>query len=189
MYIKYFKRICDIILAIILIIITLPIMIITGIIIYFNLGKPIFYEVTPREGRYKKPFQMYKFRTKTLNTRGMPDYIRYTKISKILDITRINELPQLFNILKGDMSFVGPRPFIINEILPPGEISYKRYLMRPGVTGLVQASGAQTINHKDKLKYDELYYDNFSFWYDLKIILKTPVWLIKYLIKYLKKTN
>ncbi|MDD4706235.1 MAG: sugar transferase [Bacilli bacterium] len=189
MYRKYVKRICDIILALILIIITLPIMLITGIIIYFNLGMPIFYEVTPREGRYRKPFQMYKFRTKTLNTRGMPDYIRYTKISKILDITRINELPQLFNILKGDMSFVGPRPFIINEKLPPGKISNKRYLLKPGVTGLAQASGAQTISHKDKLKYDEIYYDKISFWYDLKIIFKTPSWLIKYLIKYLKKTN
>ncbi len=188
MYRKYFKRIFDIILAIILIIITFPIMIITGIIIYFDLGRPIFYEFTPREGRYRKPYQMYKFRTKTLNTRGMPDNIRYTKTSKILDITRINELPQLFNILIGNMSFVGPRPFIINEELPPGKISGKRYLVKPGVTGLSQARGAQTVSHKDKLKYDEIYYDNMSFWYDLKIIIKTPIWLLNYLIKYLKKS-
>lgn len=187
MYRKYIKRIFDFLLSIIFIIITFPIMIITGIIIYFNLGKPIFYEVTPREGKNKKPYQMYKFRTKRLNTRGMPDYIRYSKISKILDIARINELPQLFNILKGDMSFVGPRPFIVNEKLPPGEISNKRYLVRPGVTGLSQSTGGSSISHKDKLKYDEIYYDNMSFIYDLKIILKTPIWIIKNLFKYLRK--
>lgn len=187
MYRKYFKRIFDFFLSIILIIITLPIMIITGVIIYFNLGRPIFYEFTPREGKNKQPYQMYKFRTKRLNTRGMPDHMRYSKISKILDITRINELPQLFNILKGDMSFVGPRPFIMNEKLPPGKINEKRYLVRPGVTGLSQATGGNTISHLDKLKYDEIYYNNMSFVYDLKIILKTPVWVIKNFIKHLKK--
>lgn len=186
MYLKFFKRLFDILFSIILIILTFPIMIITGIITYFNLGSPIFYEFTPREGKHKKPYWMYKFRTKRLNTRGMPDNKRYSKISKIIDITRINELPQLFNILKGDMSFVGPRPFIVGEKLPDGEISPERYLLRPGVTGLSQASGGQTISHKDKLKYDEVYYKQVNFWYDLKIIVKTPIWVIRYLIRYIR---
>ncbi len=186
MYKKYIKRIMDIIFSFILIIITLPIMVITFFAVYFDLGRPIFYEFTKREGKNKKPFQMYKFRTKTLNTRGLPDHIRYTKISKIIDITRINELPQLFNVLKGDMSLVGPRPFIVNEKLPPGDISEKRYLLKPGITGLSQVSGAVYLTHKEQLKLDEIYYDNLSFINDFKILIKTPIAIIKYLICYYK---
>ncbi len=186
MYRKFFKRLFDIIFSFILIIILFPIMFVTGIIVYFDLGRPIFFnERDPREGKNKKPFIMYKFRTKRLNSEGCPDYIKYSDISKVLDITRINELPQLFNILKGDMSFVGPRPFVVGESLPPGKISEERYLVKPGVTGAAQAAGAQTLNYLEKLKFDIIYYNNISFWYDLKIILKTPVWLLKYLYKYI----
>ena len=186
MYENYIKRLIDILFSIILIIITFPVMIITFFVVYFNLGRPIFYEFTKREGKNKEPFQMYKFRTKTLNTRGMPDHIRYTKISKIIDITRINEFPQLFNVLKGDMSLVGPRPFIMNEELPPGDISQKRYLLKPGITGLAQVSGAVSLTHQAQLEYDEIYYDNLSFKNDLKILIKTPIAITKYLIRYYK---
>jgi lipopolysaccharide/colanic/teichoic acid biosynthesis glycosyltransferase len=91
----------------------------------------------------------------------------------MVDKLRLNELPQLFNVLKGDMSLVGPRPFIPGDTLPIGEISYKRYLLRPGLTGLAQINSPRTISHKKKLEYDIIYYDNLSFKNDLKIILKT----------------
>ncbi|HHX33163.1 MAG TPA: sugar transferase [Mollicutes bacterium] len=188
MYRKFFKRLFDIVFSFILIILLFPVMIITGIIVYIDLGKPIFFnEREPREGKNRKPFIMYKFRTKRLNSEGCPDYIKYSDISKILDITRINELPQLFNILKGDMSFVGPRPFVVGESLPPGKIHEERYLVKPGLTGAAQAAGAQTVNYLDKLEFDVIYYNNISFMYDLKLIFKTPIWLIKYLFKYLKE--
>ena len=188
MYRKFFKRLFDIVFSFILIILLFPVMIITGIIVYIDLGKPIFFnEREPREGKNRKPFIMDKFRTKRLNSEGCPDYIKYSDISKILDITRINELPQLFNILKGDMSFVGPRPFVVGESLPPGKIHEERYLVKPGLTGAAQAAGAQTVNYLDKLEFDVIYYNNISFMYDLKLIFKTPIWLIKYLFKYLKE--
>lgn len=137
------------------------------IITYFNLGRPIFNERKNREGMHKKTFIMYKFRTKKIGQEA------FTKISKFIDIFRLNELPQLFNILKGDMSFIGPRPFIPNDDLPKDVISPKRYLVRPGIMGLAQANGGRKITHHKKLEYDILYYDNLSFLFDLKIFFKT----------------
>ncbi len=187
MYKLFIKRVLDFLFSSFFIIITFPLMIIIGIITYTQLKRPIFYEFKKREGKNKVPFQMYKFRTKTIGTRGMPIHIRYTKISMIIDITRLNELPQLFNILKGDMSFVGPRPLIVDDVVSDHiKISPKRYLVRPGLTGLAQSMGGQTISIEDKFKYDEIYYDNISFIYDLKIFIRTFKWLITYLIKYIK---
>ena len=111
---------------------------------------------------------MYKIRTKKL-----PENKEFTKISYYIDRFRLNELPNLINVIKGDMSLVGPRPFIPGDKLPSGKISKKRYLVRPGITGLAQINGGRSITHKDKLKYDIIYYDNLSFMLDLKIILKT----------------
>lgn len=170
MYLKYIKPILDIIISLILIIILMPIMLIVGLITLLDLGFPIYNEKRFREGKNKVPFIMYKFRTKTLTKDGEP---HYTKISKIIDKLRLNELPQLFNVLKGEMSLVGPRPFIPDEKLFEGEISEKRYLVKPGITGLAQVNGGRKIYHKQKLKYDEVYYDNISFSLDLKIVLKT----------------
>ena len=88
-------------------------------------------------------------------------------------------MPQLFNVLKGEMSLVGPRPFIPGEELPEGNVSQKRYMLRPGITGLTQVSGGREITHEEKLKYDEIYYDNMSFWLDFKIICKTLLELLE----------
>lgn len=170
---KYIKRFLDIIFSIILIILLFPLIIIVGIITYIDLGKPIFNLIREREGLNKKTFIMYKYRTKIVGTND------YTKVSSIIDKLRLNELLQLFNILKGDMSFIGPRPFIPNDTLPPGKISYKRYLVRPGITGLAQVNGGRHILHKDKLKYDEIYYDNFGFLQDLKILGLTIIKFFK----------
>ena len=175
MYIKYIKRLLDIVLSLILIVLLSPVIIITCVITLIHLGVPIFDIRFPREGKNKKEFYMLKFRTRVYDNNTV--WGRKTKLSCWIDKTKLNELPQLFNILKGDMSFVGPRAFICGEELPKGKISPKRYYVRPGVTGLFQVNGKGT--HAEKLKSDIEYYDNLSFILDLKILLKTPISIIK----------
>lgn len=175
----YIKRLLDIIFSLLLIILTMPLMIVVAFCVLINLGLPIYNEKRKREGLNKKTFTMYKFRTKILDSDKLSVDKRYTKFSYFIDSTHLNELPQLFNILKGDMSFVGPRPFIPGEILPEGKISPKRYLVRPGLTGLAYINGGMFLSHKDKLAYDEKYYDNFSFKQDFIIIIKTPKEMIR----------
>ena len=174
MYKKYIKRILDFVISTILFILLLPLIIIIYLITFFDLGLPLHNILREREGKNKKEFIMYKIRTKKL-----PNNRDYSKISYVIDRFRLNELPQLLNVIKGDMSLVGPRPFIPKEKLPDGKISEKRYLVKPGLTGLAQVNGGRTITHKDKLKYDVIYYDNLSFLLDLKIILKTIVVFFK----------
>lgn len=175
----YIKRFLDIFFSLILIIVTSPIMLLVALGLLINLGRPIVNQRRYREGLNKKKFLMYKLRTKKLNSDHLPREQRYTKFSGFIDKSHFNELPQLFNILKGDMSFIGPRPFIPDEELPNGKISEKRYLVRPGVTGLAYVKGGKYLKHKKKLFYDEVYYDNFGFIQDLVILFKTPVAIIK----------
>ncbi len=177
MYKKYIKRLLDFIISLILIIVLAPLMIIIALIVLIDLGLPIHNEIREREGLNKKIFIMYKFRTKKLKSKNLKN--KFTKVSRVIDRTRLNELPQLFNVLKGDMSLVGPRPFIPGDDLPAGEISPKRYLVRPGMTGLAQANGCRNLTHKEKLKYDVIYYDNLSFKNDFKIIMKTIINVFK----------
>lgn len=173
MYKKYIKRLFDIVLSLILIIILFPVMILVAILLLANLGFPLWNEIRNREGKNKKVFIMYKFRTKKLHTKDLSSREKYTKLSFIVDRLRLNELPQLFNVLKGDMSLVGPRPFVPGEKLPEGKISEKRYLVRPGLTGMAQVKGARALTHKQKLEYDVIYYDNLSFKTDFKIFIIT----------------
>lgn len=175
----YIKRLLDVIFSFVLIIITSPIMLIVSICLLINLGRPIYNQRRYREGLNKKKFLMYKLRTKKLDSDHLPRRQRYTNFSYIIDKSHLNELPQLMNILKGDMSFIGPRPFIPDEDLPNSKIDKKRYLVRPGVTGLAYVNGGKFMSHKSKLKYDSIYYDNFGFIQDLKILLKTPIALFK----------
>lgn len=176
MYKNYIKPFLDFIISLILILLLWPIILLVAIITYINLGSPIYNVIREREGKGKKTYIMYKFRTKKLGTEHKPEY---TKTSKIIDKLRLNELPQLFNVLKGEMSLVGPRPFIPGDNLPQGIVSPKRYILKPGITGLAQVNGGRNITHQDKLKYDEIYYDNISFTLDLKIILKTIIEIIQ----------
>lgn len=179
MYRKYIKRLLDIILSIILIIVTLPVMILVAISLLINLGFPLWNQKRIREGMNKKSFVMYKFRTRKLNTYHLPYKERYTKFSYFIDRSHLNELPQLFNVLKGDMSLVGPRPFIKGEPLP-SKPPKERYLVKPGMTTLAELYGGSTITHEEKLKCDILYNEKISFLLDLKIILLTPFEMIKY---------
>lgn len=183
----YVKRFFDIIFSFILIIVTFPLMVLTGICLYINLGKPLFNQRRYREGLNKKKFLMLKLRTKLLDVDHLPREQRYTKFSSFIDKTHFNELPQLFNVLIGDMSFIGPRPFIPGEDLPEGKISEKRYLVRPGLSGLAYIHGGIYISYEDKLRYDEEYYDNFGFMQDLKILLLTPREMIRQGGKYYEK--
>lgn len=178
MYKNYIKPSLDFVIALILFVVLLPIMIITIIVTIIDLGFPVYNRLRKREGKGKRNFVMYKIRTKTMPTKANGYKEEYTKISRVIDRLRLNEIPQLINVLKGDMSLVGPRPFIPGEELPEGRISEKRYKVRPGITGLAQINGGRTITHKDKLKYDEIYYDNLSFKMDVKIVLKTIYELI-----------
>ncbi len=173
MYKNFVKPILDFVISLLLLIILFPVLLITVIITIMDLGFPIHNRLQKREGKNKKIFVMYKIRTKTMPTKANGYKEEYTKTSRIIDRLRLNEIPQLINVLKGDMSLVGPRPFIPGELLPEGRISDKRYKVRPGMTGLAQIHGGRTISHKDKLKYDEIYYDNISFKMDVKIVLKT----------------
>lgn len=185
----YVKRFFDLFFALILFIITLPIFIITVIITFFDLGLPLHNERRQREGLYHKEFTMYKIRTKKLNSDGLSREKRYTKVSFMIDMLHFNELPQLLNIIKGDMSFIGPRPFIPGDKLPEGEISEARYMVRPGLTGLSLIRGGRFISHEGKLRLDKEYYENFGFIQDLKIIFLTPIEIIKQSGKFYIKKN
>lgn len=179
----YIKRFLDIILSIILIIITLPLMLITGLLLVINLGLPLFNQKRYREGLYKKKFLMYKFRTKKIDSDHLPRIDRYTRLSYLIDKLKLNELPQLLNVLLGHMSFVGPRPFIPDEKLPKGKIDEKRYLVRPGLTNLSFVEKNGVVTHEQKLLSDVIYYDNFGFVQDFMIFIKTPIYIIKRLKK------
>lgn len=176
---KYIKRILDIIFSVVFIFLTFPLMIIVLIITYINIGRPLIDIRIPREGKNKKPFYMYKIRTRVYDKDGNSSY---TKVSKVIDRIGLNELPQFFNILKGDMSFVGPRAFICGETLPEGEISPKRYLVKPGIVSLAQSLGGRRLSYKKTLECDEIYYDNFGFVQDFKIFFKSIITIIKNII-------
>ena len=176
------KRIFDIVCSTILLILISPVLLALAIAIKIDSKGPVFYR-QKRITKYGREFRIFKFRTMVVDADKKGTLVtlkndsRITRVGNKIRKSRLDELPQLINVLKGDMSLVGPRPFIPGEELPEGEIDPKRYKMRPGLTGLAQINGGRKIAHKQKLKYDVEYYDNMSLWLDLKIILKT-LWLL-----------
>ena len=182
MYRKYVKRFLDIILAIIAIVITLPIFLLTGILVLIFLGKPAIFR-QKRPGKDEKIFTMYKFRTmtkgKNRNGEMLPDELRLTKFGKFLRKTSLDEIPEFINILKGDMSFVGPRPLLIEYLPYYTKEEHHRHDVRPGLTGLAQVSGRNLLNWDDRFKKDIEYVYNLSFLFDLKIVFKTIYKVIK----------
>lgn len=182
MYRKYVKRFLDIILAIIAIVITLPIFLLTGILVLIFLGKPAIFR-QKRPGKDEKIFTMYKFRTmtkgKNRNGEMLPDELRLTKFGKFLRKTSLDEIPEFINILKGDMSFVGPRPLLIEYLPYYTKEEHHRHDVRPGLTGLAQASGRNLLNWNDRFKKDIEYVNDITFINDLKIVLKTFYTVIK----------
>ena len=176
MYKHFFKRILDFIAALLLIILFSPIMLWAAWRIRRELGSPVLF-TQARPGLNAKIFKIYKFRTmsdeRDENGNLLPDELRLKGFGAKLRASSIDELPQLFNVLKGDMSFIGPRPLLV-EYLPlysPRQAS--RHSVRPGITGLAQVNGRNDISWAAKLEYDAIYAENLSFLLDIKIALLT----------------
>ena len=176
------KRILDILLSGIALIVLSPIILIVGILVRIKLGSPIIFK-QERPGKSEKIFSMYKFRTMTderdHNGEYLPDEIRLTKFGKILRATSLDELPELWNILKGDMSIVGPRPLLVEYLPLYSEKQRKRHNVRPGLTGLAQVNGRNAISWEEKFDLDVYYVDKISFFNDLIIIIQTCKKVIK----------
>lgn len=176
------KRILDILLSGIALIVLSPIILIVGILVRIKLGSPIIFK-QERPGKSEKIFSMYKFRTMTderdHNGEYLPDEIRLTKFGKMLRATSLDELPELWNILKGDMSIVGPRPLLVEYLPLYSEKQGKRHNVRPGLTGLAQVNGRNAISWEEKFDLDVYYVDKISFFNDLIIIIQTCKKVIK----------
>jgi len=182
-YSKYIKRLLDILLSFLAIIILSPILIITAILVRTKLGSPILF-VQDRPGKNERIFKLYKFRTMTdqkdENGDLLPDEVRLTSFGKKLRSTSLDELPELFNILKGDMSIVGPRPLLVRYLPRYNEEQRHRHDVRPGVTGYAQAHGRNALTWDDKFKMDVWYAKNVSFRLDAEIIIATVKSVIKH---------
>lgn len=176
MYAKYIKRILDFTLSLLALIILSPLMLIIYILVRIKLGKPAIFK-QKRPGKNEKIFTLYKFRTMTdeKDKKGnlLPDEKRLTKFGKFLRSTSLDELPELINIIKGDMAIVGPRPLLVEYLEYYTDEEKHRHDVRPGLTGLAQVSGRNTINWEDKFKQDNKYIKNITLINDLKIIIKT----------------
>lgn len=182
MYKKFIKRFLDLILSLMALIILMPLMLIIYILVRVKLGKPAIFK-QERPGKEEKIFTLYKFRTMTdekdENGNLLPDEQRLTKFGKMLRSTSLDELPELVNIIKGDMSIVGPRPLLVRDMVFMTEIQRKRHSVRQGLTGLAQVNGRNNITWEEKIKYDLNYVENISFINDVKIILKTVIKVFK----------
>ena len=176
------KNLFDKTLALFLIILFSPIYIIVSLLIFFKMGSPILFR-QKRPGYKEKIFGIYKFRTMTnekdANGNLLPDDKRLVGIGKFIRSTSLDELPQLFNVLKGEMSFVGPRP-LLEEYLPLyNEKQKRRHDVKPGITGWAQVNGRNAISWEQKFDYDVWYVDNQSFWLDIKILWLTFLKVVK----------
>ena len=175
-YRRFFKRPLDITLSLIGLIVLSPVMIIVALLVRIKLGSPVIFK-QQRPGLNEKIFIMYKFRTMTderdENGELLHDGIRLTKFGRFLRSTSLDELPELFNILKGDMSVIGPRPLLVEYLPLYDEYQKRRHEVRPGLSGLAQVSGRNAINWEDKFNLDVEYVDNISFFGDWKIIFLT----------------
>lgn len=179
---KYIKRILDIISSLLAIIILSPLLAVTAVLVKTKLGSPVLFK-QERPGKDEKIFTLMKFRTMTdendENGELLPDEVRLTKFGKFLRSTSIDELPELFNILKGDMSVIGPRPLLVEYIPRYNEHQHRRHEVRPGLSGWAQVNGRNTVSWEDKFDMDVHYVDNYSFAMDVKILFMTVLNVLK----------
>ena len=175
-YIKYIKRSLDFCVALFAIIILGIPLLILSCLVRSKLGSPVLF-TQERPGKDGKIFRMYKFRSMTderdENGVLLPDEIRLTEFGKKLRSTSLDELPELFNVLKGDMSFIGPRPLLVRYLPLYNERQKHRHDVRPGITGYAQVNGRNAITWEEKFEKDVWYVEHISFWTDIKILLKT----------------
>ncbi|WNF35314.1 sugar transferase [Bacillaceae bacterium IKA-2] len=176
------KRIYDLLFSATLLLILLPIFIVVIILVRTKLGSPILFK-QQRPGLYSKPFSLYKFRTMTgeINSDGqlLPDHVRLTSFGKFLRKYSLDELPQLINVLKGDISLIGPRPLLMEYVPLYSEQQLSRHNVKPGITGWAQVNGRNAISWEEKFELDVWYVNNQTLFLDLKILLLTVSKVIK----------
>ncbi len=176
MYRKFFKRFLDIVLSFTAIVLLSPVYLVTVILVRCKLGSPVIF-CQKRPGKNGKIFKLFKFRSmsnaKDENGELLPDEERLTKFGRILRATSLDELPELINILKGDMSIVGPRPLAVSYLPYYNEREMHRHDVLPGLTGLAQINGRNAVNWPDRFEYDIYYVEHMSFALDVSIIWKT----------------
>jgi lipopolysaccharide/colanic/teichoic acid biosynthesis glycosyltransferase len=182
MYRKYFKRPLDFLIALFILVLTSPLIILTTILLFIqNSGKPFFFQERP--GMNQRPFHIIKFKTmndkRDANGNLLPDNERITFLGKWIRKLSIDELPQLINVLKGDMSMIGPRPLLFKYIPLYSEFQNRRHEVRPGITGWAQVNGRNSISWTRKFELDVEYVDNISFLLDLKIFWLTILKILK----------
>ena len=181
-YKKFGKRVLDIILAIIALIILSPVFLIVSILVFIFMGWPILFK-QPRSGKDEKIFNMYKFRSmnnkRDINGNLLPDSDRLPMFGRIIRKISLDELPEIFLVLIGKMSIVGPRPLPVKYLPYYTEKEHRRHNVRPGLTGLAQVNGRNNLNWDKRFALDVEYVDNISFSLDIKIILKTIVQVFK----------
>jgi len=176
------KRLIDIVGSVIAILIFSPLMLIIALLILKNMGTPIIFR-QKRAGYKGQPFTIYKFRTmleiRDKNGALLPDDKRLTPLGKFLRKSSLDELPEFWNVLKGDMSLVGPRPLLVEYLERYTPEQMRRHEVKPGITGWAQIHGRNAITWEDKFRYDVWYVDNWSLWLDLKILALTVLKVIK----------
>lgn len=170
------KRLFDLLVSFTALCLLLPLLFLISVFIRLKLGSPVLFRQV-RPGKDGKPFEMIKFRTMrdAIDTAGnlLPDAERMTSLGSFLRSSSLDELPELWNVLKGDMSLVGPRPLLMEYLPLYSQEQYRRHEVRPGVTGWAQINGRNTLSWGDKFKLDIWYVDNHSIWLDLKILFLT----------------
>lgn len=169
---KYFKRFFDLFFSILLLITLFPIILLISLIIFFEMGLPIFF-IQTRSGKNKEYFKIFKFRTMNTDSESFKEEDRLTNFGIFLRKFSLDELPQLINVIKGDMSLIGPRPLLIEY---DNHYSYKqnlRFKVKPGITGLAQVQGRNNLTWEEKFEYDIRYVQQLSFVNDVKILIKT----------------
>ena len=178
MYRAFIKRILDIVLSLLAIVVLSPIFAILALMVRIKLGRPVLFRQI-RPGKDGKLFCIYKFRSmadqKDDQGELLPDTERTSRFGSVLRSTSLDELPELVNILKGDMSLVGPRPLAVEYLPYYSEEERRRHDVRPGLTGLAQINGRNTLQWEQKFAYDIYYVDHLSFPLDVKIMLQTPL--------------
>lgn len=170
------KRLFDFTTATVGLAVISPVVVATALVVKKRLGSPVLFKQV-RPGLHGKPFELYKFRTMTdeKNENGelLPDSVRLTETGKLIRNYSLDELPQLINVIKGDLSLVGPRPLLMEYVDLYNDQQMKRHDVKPGITGWAQVNGRNTISWKEKFELDVWYAENQSFWLDMKIIYMT----------------